>query len=93
VSPTREEGFLKLFFERTTGLDINILITSRKESDLERCLNDAVSHVISIQNSKIDADIRLHVRNVMTRDPELTGWKPGIQQEIENGIVEGSNGM
>lgn len=85
--------FLNLFFQQTTSLGINILITSRKEADLERCLKDAVSHTVCIQSSKVDADIRLHVRNVMTRDPELTGWKPAIRQEIESGIVEGSNGM
>ncbi len=92
----------ELFFDAFLGpLQISgrrILITSRRERDIEDALApvDApapVFHAIGLRHSDVDADVRTHVSNTIARDKTLNKWKPVIQQEILEAIVEGSHGM
>ncbi len=73
--------------------NLSLLITSRKEHDIEAALLPAVTHSISIQSSKVDADVRIHVKKSIERDPRLSKWKPSIRDEILAAIVLRSNGM
>jgi hypothetical protein len=85
--------FFKHFFRHPLPKGLRIVITSRKEPDIECALKVAASHIISIQSSVIDADVRIHVHNAISGDPTLKKWKPDIRQEILDGIVHGSQGM
>ena len=85
--------FLKLFFKDPIPKGLSILITSRKEPGIETALKDTVPHNISIQSAVIDADVRVPVSNAISEDPIFQKWKPGIRQEILDGIVHGSQGM
>lgn len=85
--------FFELFFKAAMSKGLGVLITSRKEPDIETALKDTGFHNISIQSAVIDADVRVHVNNAISKDPVLQKWKPGIRQEILDGIVHGSQGM
>ncbi|KAI9772775.1 MAG: hypothetical protein M1839_002320 [Geoglossum umbratile] len=92
-SRIERQNFLDGFLKYSLPSNLNVLITSRKEPDIEEALRDSFSHNICIQSSMIDSDVRTHVSNVISRDPLLQKWKPVIQQEILEAIVQGSHGM
>ena len=85
--------FFNSFFTSSLPAVLSVLITSRKEPDIESALKDKVSHNITIQNADIDADVRIHVNNAISKDPAFSKWKPTIRQEMLDAIVSGSNGM
>jgi len=85
--------FFKQLLRYPLPKGLRVVITSRKEPDIESALKDTASHIISIQSSVIDADVRIHVHNAISGDPTLRKWKPDIRQEILDGIVHGSQGM
>jgi hypothetical protein len=85
--------FFKIFFKSTLAPSLTLLITSRSEPDIQGVLKKSVSHSICIQSSLVDADVRTHVRNVISQDPTLQNWKPVIRQEILDGMVDGAHGM
>jgi hypothetical protein len=92
-SKDERQTFFNGFLKCSLPTNLNILITSRKEADIEAALKGSFSHNICIQSSVIDSDVRTHVSNVISRDPILQKWKPAIQQEILDAIVQGSHGM
>lgn len=85
--------FFNSFLKHLHLSNLSILITSRREPDIEAELKDCFSYNICIESSVIDSDVRIHVSNVISRDPILEKWKPAIQQEMLEAIVQGSHGM
>jgi hypothetical protein len=85
--------FFETFVQGSLPSNLNVLVTSRKESDIDAALGPSFSRTICIQNAAIDADVRVHVDKAITRDARLLKWKPAIREEILNAIVEGSHGM
>ncbi|KAH8669044.1 ankyrin repeat-containing domain protein [Xylariales sp. PMI_506] len=85
-----------VFLEQILGpiqmANFNILITSRKEADIERSLQD-LAMTVSIQDSMVDEDIRTHVKSVISRDERLSVMSLAIQEEIMEGIVSGARGI
>lgn len=92
-SKDERQNFFDSFLKYPLPTNLNILVTSRKEPDLEAALKGSFSHSVCIQGSVIDADVRTHVSNVISRDNILQKWKPAIQQEMLEAIVQGSHGM
>jgi hypothetical protein len=70
----------------TWGLsNLHVLVTSRKERDIEEALAEIPTIVaIPIQNDLVDTDVRLH---------ELRKWSQNLKEEIETVLVTGANGM
>ncbi|KAK3389389.1 ankyrin repeat-containing domain protein [Podospora didyma] len=54
--------------------NLNLLITSRKEVDIETALARSASHSIRIRSSCVDTDVRIHVNNSISRDRRLFRW-------------------
>ncbi|KAK0717813.1 ankyrin repeat-containing domain protein [Lasiosphaeria miniovina] len=86
-------AFLETFFQDSLPDNLSLWITSRREPDIEAVLKPSATHTVCIQNSSIDADVRIHVNNSIARDPRLSKWKPAVQNDISNAIVGGSHGM
>ncbi|KAK3361270.1 ankyrin repeat-containing domain protein [Lasiosphaeria ovina] len=86
-------AFLETFFQNSLPDNLSLWITSRREPDIEAVLKPSATHTVCIQNSSIDADVRIHVNNSIARDPRLSKWKPAVQNDIANAIVGGSHGM
>jgi len=87
------ELFFRSFFKSSLPTPISMLITSRKEFDIELVLKDKAFFNIPIQSSDVDADVRIHVQNAVSQDSAFSKWKPAVRQEILDAIVSGSNGM
>ena len=78
------------------GLDLpnlHILTTSRMEPDLSDMSQMVTAPPMNIQTSELDADIRLHIRNQMVNDPNLSCWPSDLQDEIEAELTRGACGM
>ena len=76
-----------------TSKSLNLLITSRKESDIEERLKTLFDYCMAIEENVANADIALHIRNRLTNDVKLQQWDSETKQEIEHALVEGAHGM
>ncbi|KAI9878518.1 MAG: hypothetical protein M1830_000699 [Pleopsidium flavum] len=72
---------------------VNLLITSRRERDIEITLQDILTNSICIQSAQIEADIRLHVNSRLSQDSKLKRRPETVKKEIEKTLVDGANGM
>ncbi|KFY39482.1 hypothetical protein V494_03965 [Pseudogymnoascus sp. VKM F-4513 (FW-928)] len=77
--------------------EMRVLVTSRKELNIERSLEDIVDEecMICLQSQIVDKDIQTYVRQRLPDDKRLKKWQKdaGIRQEIETAMIEGSCGM
>lgn len=73
--------------------NVHMLFTSRQEQDIKESLRPIVTENVPIQNTKVDKDIRLHVRRCLDEDRELKERPDSIKDEIETSLVEGAHGM
>jgi hypothetical protein len=87
----------KAFYEKALkpilSAKINLMITSRKEPDIEHAIMNMTSCEICIQNDDFDTEVQVHVRSVISQEPILQAMKLSLQTEIVNGIVSGASGM
>lgn len=72
---------------------VHLLVTSRKERDIDECLDSLVTSQISIQSEVVNADIHAHISEVLQNDPKLKKWPVNVQQEIHDSLMNGANGM
>ena len=84
------KGFLNN--EKLPG-NLKVLVTSRKEPDIEAALESILAHMICIQSFKVDRDVRVYVKGEIERDATLKRWQPTLKKEILDGIVLGAHGM
>lgn len=72
---------------------LNLLVTSRKERDIDAALKNVVDVEIGIQNDKADADIKIHVSKCLSTDERLKRWDQLVKDEILESLVSGAHGM
>jgi selenophosphate synthetase-related protein len=76
---------------------LHLLVTSRKEQDIERSLNRLVEKkcTISLQGQVVDKDIQLYIRERLRNDDTLQKWRKDreLQGEIEQALSNGARGM
>ena len=76
---------------------LHIMVTSRKERDLESSLECLVEehNTICLQSKVVDEDIRTYVRYRLCDDKKLRKWYNNVEmrQEIETALMEGAHGM
>lgn len=76
---------------------MRVLVTSRKERDIESSLEDIVNgeYIICLQSHIVDKDIQTYVRQRLSDDKGLKKWQKDaeIRREIETTLIEGSHGM
>lgn len=92
---TEREGLLTFIGEllAPTSQNLRILATSRREKDIEDELNPIANYEVNIQNSVVDADIRIYVRDQMTTDPKLRKWPEPVRNEIMTVLSKKASGM
>jgi hypothetical protein len=52
--------------------DLNVLVTSRKERDIEKKLKVLFDYNISLEENVVDSDIALHIGKALENDVELS---------------------
>lgn len=77
---------------------LHLLVTSRKEVDIEDCLNALVKgeDQICIQSALVNQDIRAYIRETLQTDEKLNGrWgkKPEALKLIDEKLMEKADGM
>ena len=71
---------------------LNILVTSRREKDIEDKLMPVITTRIPLEDSDVDSDIALHIRNCLKTDDELQ-WGDDTKKQIEEVLCKKANGM
>lgn len=73
--------------------EIYVLVTSRREFDIEHTLNAAATQKVSIQGEVIDDDIRKHVRATLLDDARFNRLTPSVKETIQLRLVSQAHGM
>jgi hypothetical protein len=77
--------------------NLHLLMTSRKERDIERSLEDYVKeeNAVCLQRDVVDQDIQRYVQQRLHDDKGLAKWNKdaAIRQEIEAALMHGARGM
>jgi hypothetical protein len=86
--------------ERVAGWRVeklHVLVTSRKERDIESSLECFVDqqNSVNVQNDLVDKDIQTYIRQRLSDDKILRKWQKDndIRQEIETSLMKGAHGM
>jgi hypothetical protein len=76
---------------------LHILVTSRKEQDIESSLESIVDEqsIVCLETKLVDRDIQKYVCQRLSDDKSLGKWHkdPEIRHEIEARLMEGAHGM
>lgn len=76
---------------------LNMIMTSRKLKDIEDFFDAELDmgSTLSIQNEKVNVDIRSYVHGKLQSDRRFKRWQrqPKVQGEMENKLMEKSDGM
>jgi Cdc6-like AAA superfamily ATPase len=76
---------------------VRVLVTSRKEGDIESSLMKWMSptSVVSIQHTAVDNDIRAVVRSRLVKDTDFERWRssPEVRDRIEHELMAKADGM
>ncbi|KAL8784419.1 MAG: hypothetical protein Q9195_009047 [Heterodermia aff. obscurata] len=72
---------------------LRIMITSRRERDIEEHLGSIANFAIGIQSAIVDEDIGVYVRNRLATDSKLKKWPAKVQEDIVAILMEKSDGM
>jgi hypothetical protein len=77
--------------------NLHLLMTSRKERDIERSLESYVDEedTVCLQRDIVDQDIQRYVQQRLHNDKALAKWNKdaAIRQEIEAALMSGARGM
>ena len=74
--------------------NLRILVTSRKESDIEEKLGGIVTlPPLSIQGEDTDIDIRTHVKAQLASDSTMGNWPEPIKFDVEETLTTKAKGM
>ena len=95
VHGLREEALdLIVEFETWSASKIHLLITSRRELDIEQRLAPLLGiPPIPLEGSQIDSDIELHINEQLSTDQKLKRWPPHIKLQIEETLTVQADGM
>ena len=72
---------------------LHILVTSRREMDIDSTLSPLVTTTMEMQKSLINADISLYIQKRLECDARLKRWPPEVKAEIKNTLTMGADGM
>ncbi|KAK6509671.1 hypothetical protein TWF481_004402 [Arthrobotrys musiformis] len=92
-SKAERSDFFRIFVDNLES-KVNLLITSRREPDIEKALSGRFTHSVSIEGHTVDEDVRRHVSNAMATDPTFQKWaSAAVKIEVLDRIVAGCHGM
>ena len=81
----------ELVYARHEGL--HIMITSRREKDIEEEIGSIANYAINIQSAIVDEDIRIYVHDRLVTDTKLGKWPPEVHKDIVARLMEKAGGM
>jgi hypothetical protein len=72
---------------------LHVLVTSRRERDIEETLESLVTSEICLQSAVVDVDIHTHISERLQNDSKLRKWPANVEGEIERTLMDGAQGM
>ena len=72
---------------------LHIMITSRREKDIEDQLGSLADYKINIQSAIVDEDIRVYVHDRLATDIKLRKWSKDVQSTIITALMGKAGGM
>ncbi|KAI9764163.1 MAG: hypothetical protein M1840_008645 [Geoglossum simile] len=75
---------------------MHILITSREEKDIRDTINEVLEekcHRVSIQNVRVNDDIRVYLQTSMAEDSVFRKWPCQVQDKVIEHLMEKANGV
>lgn len=72
---------------------LHILVTSRRERDIEETLESLVTSTICLQSALVNVDIHTHISERLQNDSKLKRWPANVRGEIEQTLMDGAQGM
>ena len=77
-----------------SGLEnLHVLVSSRQETDIEDVLSSLATARISLEESVVNTDVMIYVRDQSQHDPELGKWSNEVRQEIDETLVHSASRM
>lgn len=73
--------------------NIKILVTSRKENDVDIVMKDMESIKVTAEGRVIDNDIKLYIKRRLMTDSKLNRWPDKVKDEIETVLLNRARGM
>ena len=73
--------------------NVHVLVSSRKELDIEKSLTLLTSLKPICLQTRQQKDINTYVKSVLATDPDLEKWSPEVREEIRDTLTRMSNGM
>ena len=70
---------------------VQLLVTSRKELDIERAILP-LSTSLSLSNPYVDEDIRTYIKSYLSQNRRFSMWPDDLKTEIEKALVKGAKG-
>lgn len=70
-----------------------LLATSRPEKDIEEQIIPLANHVVNIQSTEVDHDIRVYAHDRLTTDIKLKKWPSHVKSKIAHELMSKANGM
>ncbi|KAI9778079.1 MAG: hypothetical protein M1839_008383 [Geoglossum umbratile] len=92
---TNRENLMEVLLKISTDTSfskLRILVTSRKELDIERSFS-GISTVVSLSHNRwVNDDIRVYIQNRLCHDEKLSRWPEELRAGIETALITGANG-
>lgn len=90
----REEllGLLKAILDWEL-LNMHLLVTSRRETDIVEAIGELVTDEIGLHDAVVNADINLYVQCQVAADRRLRKWPEIVKEEIIAALMDGAHGM
>ncbi|KAL8689775.1 MAG: hypothetical protein Q9218_004630 [Villophora microphyllina] len=73
--------------------DVHILLTSRRELDIERALTSIATSNIATESSQVDDDIKMYIRARLAEDSRLCRLPKSVKEAIEVRLGSRAHGM
>src|ERR1700722_3226280 len=89
---TDRAGLLSLIETIIGWNNLHVLVTSRREQDIIRCLEPIVTAKVDLQKDVVDSDIFIHIQDRLQNDEKLK-WPLKIQKQITDTLMKGAHGM
>ena len=72
---------------------LHIMITSRREKDIEDQLGPIADYKINIQSAIVNEDIRVYIQDRLATDSKLKKWSEDVRATIITALMEKAGGM
>jgi hypothetical protein len=72
---------------------LHLLVTSRKERDIEVTLSGLISHEISMDENHVDGDIRVHVSRTIEDDTRFRMFSATEKEMVTTTLIRDAHGM